>query len=970
MSTKETTDSKSDQKETAEAENAQEGTTNSESSNKDKLSLAILSPTNNAKIEVYEDALDKIFNDNRIKNVAITGPYGSGKTSIIETYKAKKPHLSLITISLSHFNFDDNKDETLLSQIEGKVLNQLLHQIPQQRISKTQFKIKGHEDINSNILSAFLIITLLLPFIFWTINSHFGAIYSFETIEIQIASLILIGILAFTIYRLKSYISHNGLLRRLKIHEAEIEIFENNSDSLFDKYLNEVIYLFCQSEADGIIFEDLDRFNKPIIFERLREINSLVNKKIVPQKKYTLFSRNSDLKENQEKRPIKFIFLIKDDFFSNDLERTKFFDLIIPVIPIASSFNAGNLLKKQFSQVIENTNEIEEFLDNIAFYIDDLRLIKNIANEFTIYSRRLDYKYVRDGEEIKAHLDVHRLLSLIIYKNIFPKDFSFLQKNKGFLYRVIKFTNDQESLFRNPINSPKEIVQRLIQSLKYAMKENGWDHHIYFDKNSLDQKSIEKDMKEYMSNEEKLRQSAGISVTPHFEPINLEEIISIIQPDNTDEQKIADQIRSSRYLGLVKYLLLNNYLDENYHNYISYFAQNGVSNQDQEFIRAQLEERAQSFTYQLDNPEKVVEQLKLKYFASKNILNYNLLDYLLSRENDDDQKLRTFLNYFFNSIDIFIWDDPVIQPKFLSDAFVYLNHIQEFIIAFKSNNIDLFKILLDTNQKDSLSTFLCALWTLILYSDIQLSQNDIKIPLSDYLSKYSDFLNIPDQLINTLKLTHPENNDINYFNNKLLGSLKNIDVRFKDFSKNSLDIITNRNKQLLLDIFSTGLFEINKNNLSILFTHVLEINDNILFQEQNYTTIRHSGFNSILSYINNNLNGYIETITSISDNFCDNIDDVVYLLEQEELSDELKQKYIDKYKLPFKDLYAINKKLVPYIIKKGKAEFNSTNFVYCLMYNDEDNSAYEDFLSNKNKDDIQISESKENNEDLQTALNA
>lgn len=311
MSTKETTDSKSDQKETAEAENAQEETTNSESSNKDKLSLAILSPTNNAKIEVYEDALDKIFNDNRIKNVAITGPYGSGKTSIIETYKAKKPHLSLITISLSHFNFDDNKDETLLSQIEGKVLNQLLHQIPQQRISKTQFKIKGHEDVNSNILSAFLIITLLLPFIFWTINSHFGDIYSFETIEIQIASLIWIGILAFSIYRLKSYISHNGLLRRLKIHEAEIEIFENNSDSLFDKYLNEVIYLFCQSEADGIIFEDLDRFNKPIIFERLREINSLVNKKIVPQKKYTLFSLNSDLQENQEEKPIKFIFLIK-----------------------------------------------------------------------------------------------------------------------------------------------------------------------------------------------------------------------------------------------------------------------------------------------------------------------------------------------------------------------------------------------------------------------------------------------------------------------------------------------------------------------------------------------------------------------------------------------------------------------------------------------------------------------------------
>ena len=41
---------------------------------------------------------------------------------------------------------------------------------------------------------------------------------------------------------------------------VEFEIFGNQDDSYFDKYLNEVIYLFEHSGADVIVFEDLDRY--------------------------------------------------------------------------------------------------------------------------------------------------------------------------------------------------------------------------------------------------------------------------------------------------------------------------------------------------------------------------------------------------------------------------------------------------------------------------------------------------------------------------------------------------------------------------------------------------------------------------------------------------------------------------------------------------------------------------------------
>lgn len=68
-----------------------------------------------------------------------------------------------------------------------------------------------------------------------------------------------------------------NVFRRISLQGNEIEIFEEQDDSYFDKYLNEVLYLFENVEADVIVFEDMDRFNAIRIFERLREVNTLVN---------------------------------------------------------------------------------------------------------------------------------------------------------------------------------------------------------------------------------------------------------------------------------------------------------------------------------------------------------------------------------------------------------------------------------------------------------------------------------------------------------------------------------------------------------------------------------------------------------------------------------------------------------------------------------------------------------------------
>lgn len=70
------------------------------------------------------------------------------------------------------------------------------------------------------------------------------------------------------------------------------------------------------------------------------------------------------------------------------------------------------------------------FLEDVTIYIDDMRVLKNIFNEFVIYQQKLS----------AIDLDPNKMLAMIIYKNIYPVDFSKLQYNKGLVYEIFQKT--------------------------------------------------------------------------------------------------------------------------------------------------------------------------------------------------------------------------------------------------------------------------------------------------------------------------------------------------------------------------------------------------------------------------------------------------------------------------------------------------------------------------------------------------
>lgn len=69
---------------------------------------------------------------------------------------------------------------------------------------------------------------------------------------------------------------------------SEIELFNDDQDSKFDRYMDDIIYAIHESGSDVIVFEDLDRFNMLSAFVKLRRVKrfSKRNKKARKTKVY------------------------------------------------------------------------------------------------------------------------------------------------------------------------------------------------------------------------------------------------------------------------------------------------------------------------------------------------------------------------------------------------------------------------------------------------------------------------------------------------------------------------------------------------------------------------------------------------------------------------------------------------------------------------------------------------------------
>ncbi|WP_405269335.1 hypothetical protein [Cellulophaga sp. Ld12] len=924
--------------------------------NQIELDYTSLSPISNGDKEGhYSNALLWALENRKeedIKNIALTGSYGSGKSTILKTFqKNYKGNFEFLNISLATFKEEKTKKdddgnpiiknkEDLLRLIETSILQQIFYHEEDKNIPDSRFKkiksYSGKKLLFTSIGILLFIIALLNYFNPYLLQSIFKdsslSIFICNTLHYSSILIIIIGIF-FLVYKSIRIIS-SITINKLKFQNAEIGIGESLNKSILNHHLDEILYFFSIRPYNVVIIEDLDRFEETEIFTKLREINLLLN--------------NS---EKTKKKNITFIYAVRDDMFS-DNERIKFFDFIIPVIPVINSSNSSEILlqkKRKYNYDLTDT-----FIEDISFFIDDMRLLHNITNEFYLYK-------VKQGE---TPLNQNKLFAIITYKNKHPNDFVSLSKNNGYLYDILNAKTqyvsqevdrleEKTSILKEEIKnfelvnikSIKELRQlyiiRVIETLdnfnslvinnetitfddllkdenfeylksnklfyKSSYHNRGYNRTEYpIKKVEISFSEIEKKVdskKSYADKEQEI-----IDIKSNKSNSKRQEIQKLEkQKITTRNLKISELLQSNKEIDLninenldtdfITTLIRNGYISEDYIDYISLFHEGSITRSDHKFVINLRNKQKLEFDYKLSKIDKVIPKINPIDFNSEFILNYDLLDFLLKNHRNN----KVPLDYVFTKLK----DESSTSTLFINGFVDITENLDLFIKSLCEYWFGIWEYYVNdvAFSDEQLNTILKYI---IEYAEIE---SIIKIEkqsnLKNYLTKDSEILNIKSD------------------NDKLINIISNLELKFIDLD------FKNSPENILEFIYENNYYEINEKMVSEIIKKYGEF-EQVSFDNSNYSSIKNSNANSLINYIEVYINDYITNIyLKLDTNINEEQKSYLELLNHSDLSLKLKKEVIKKVATKISDISIIEEAhLLPYIIKNNKIEPKWGNLLF------------------------------------------
>ena len=133
-----------------------------------------LTPIANADEDnAYSDMLKFALSQDKINNIAITGPYGSGKSSVLLTFQTQNPNWKYLNISLATFKDHleiegTNNKEIEIEAIEKSILQQLFYSVDQKTLPRSRLKrivtVKPRELLANTLFIMFWIFLTLFVF--------------------------------------------------------------------------------------------------------------------------------------------------------------------------------------------------------------------------------------------------------------------------------------------------------------------------------------------------------------------------------------------------------------------------------------------------------------------------------------------------------------------------------------------------------------------------------------------------------------------------------------------------------------------------------------------------------------------------------------------------------------------------------------------------------------------------------------
>ena len=682
----------------------------------------------------YIEALNWAFQNKKVKNIALTGPYGAGKSSVIETFLAqddeknnkgipfhantirkKSLKISMATFFKGKVLENDESGEKIevdADEVEKGILKQLFYKVEPGKIPQSRYR-KIHK---IKFLPVF--VGVLTVMIFTAILSDIFVPEKFSTFVETVSNFLsrkklpyintyfFIGILFTVTSGIIAYL-YRTVISRFRIKEVKlpsdttIQSGREESDSVFNKNLDEIMYFFEATGYRIVFFEDLDRLDDPKIFVHLRELNNLLN--------------NDDA---IKRKPIVFVYAVRDDIFSKE-DRTKFFDFIIPIIPVINETNSGEILLQRLQEAkgkaIEH-NISQGFVLDVSPYVSDMRVLQNIYNEFVIYKDTL-----RTTQELS--LSDEQMLAMIIFKNIHPSDFADIQSESGVIKQAFedkqRFISAKKQEMQAEIDDYETTVERYqadsmksVREIKYAMfgelmgrlgtpesLRAGWDaisaseimddkfdlvqllsknyNEIYYYRNGYsNQTSINKEtLESYIERWKEInrvRENGLQKIQENLQQLRMQQhdlsglSIAKLLEEYLPEEVLSETVRRNKVLV---FLLRRAYIDEKYANYINYFKGTSITKDDMNFILSVKNREPLAFDYQLTKTPMVIQRLQEYEFEEKAIYNFTLLEELLSE--GESVKLSAFINQ--------LSDEREISWRFIDEFFGCTKQRKQFI---------------------------------------------------------------------------------------------------------------------------------------------------------------------------------------------------------------------------------------------------------------------------------------------------
>ena len=712
--------------------------------NEEKPTLLPLHPKelSDEEFSVYEAEFEKVLSDPFCRNIALSGPYGAGKSSVMEKVKGQRQKRGekWITISLATFgetNHEQNSGSgetsgaqnsgSTLSQnaVEAEILRQMVHKIGTSMAPKSRLrKLNDRKPAVDVLIAALVLVFALLTAYLANVSSRlFSLQLSFIEGFAFLAWLVIAGA---GVYRLVRTSVISKMVRRVKIFEAEFEITPSDSKSPYERCADEIVYLLNASKVDAVIFEDLDRFDSMAIFEKMRSLNSLANdsRSSDSEKKWT------EKGKQEAERPLRFFFLVRDGLFENPHDRTKFFDYVIPVVPYIDPNSALDIFRNALAGVGLSVDEA--FLYQLSSYIDDPRIIHDIANEAYHYKEALFQERAFSDE------DPEHLIALLSYKALFPKDFELLQIGRGYLHEVLsgkqrliekliiedgdrcaELRQELDDIDRQLKVSEDEVIcmfgaaemHRVSQYLNGNYSKNSDPHSLLnaARKNVNASQSLSRLIEELEKNElyrERILEARGDagckskviraqidSIEGRSESFNAMTIKQLIEelPDadklfefeSTDIEREEDfeelsmkNVRCSPHFPMLRFLVSSGYIDESYRRYISNFYSDSLCAEDDDYLSAIRQAKPVSLTYEPKSPGEIVRRMDREMFSRTSIRNPWLVSALL--DSGDELKIDAFMSSVKRSGGIrylarFIASEQF-NPAIFQPMFEYFDH--------------------------------------------------------------------------------------------------------------------------------------------------------------------------------------------------------------------------------------------------------------------------------------------------------